>query len=211
VATQPCWNSTERFDGAKLTTEQLAVTQAELMTASPEGGRTNSVLPWPRLNGTSPNFRQKVPSARVVVQEQPWRPRWARNLTPSNVWAFIFPVGRPHWFPTALMTITPRPKWPGCRRSWFCNPCGKDGSINPALLYAARAAGATEIYRVGGAQAIAALAYGTSNHTPGAEDLRTGQMAYVVTAKRLLVGQCRHRFAAWSERAPGVGRRNCHS
>ncbi len=62
---------------------------------------------------------------------------------------------------TALMTVT-LAKVAGCPEIVVCTPCGKDGSINPAILFAARAAGATEIYRVGGAQAIAAMAYGTA-------------------------------------------------
>ena len=49
----------------------------------------------------------------------------------------------------------------GCPEIVVCTPCGKDGRINPDLLYAVQAAGATEVYRVGGAQAIAALALGT--------------------------------------------------
>jgi histidinol dehydrogenase len=84
------------------------------------------------------------------------------------------------------MTIT-LAKVAGCREIVVGTPCGKDGSINPALLFAARAAGATEIYRVGGAQAIAALAYGTRTIRPVQKVFGPGN-AYVVTAKRLLVG-----------------------
>src|SRR5208283_4793938 len=61
------------------------------------------------------------------------------------------------------------------------------GRINPALLFAARAAGATEIYRVGGAQAIAAMAYGTSTIRRVQKVFGPGN-AYVVAAKRLVVG-----------------------
>jgi histidinol dehydrogenase len=68
-----------------------------------------------------------------------------------------------------------------------CTPCGKDGAINPALLYAAKAAGATEIYRVGGAQAVAAMAYGTKTIRRTQKIFGPGN-AYVVTAKRLVVG-----------------------
>ena len=87
---------------------------------------------------------------------------------------------------TALMTIT-LAKVACCREIVVCTPCGKDGSINAALLFAARAAGATEIYRVGGAQAIAALAYGTPTIRRVSKIFGPGN-AYVVTAKRLLVG-----------------------
>ena len=87
---------------------------------------------------------------------------------------------------TALMTIT-LAKVAGCPEIVVCTPCGRDGAINPALLFAARAAGATEIYRVGGAQAIAAMAYGTETIRRVQKIFGPGN-AYVVTAKRLLVG-----------------------
>jgi len=87
---------------------------------------------------------------------------------------------------TALMTIT-LAKVAGCKEIVVCTPCGKDGGINPALLFAAKAAGATEIYRIGGAQAIAALAYGTKTIRRVQKIFGPGN-AYVVTAKRLLVG-----------------------
>jgi len=88
---------------------------------------------------------------------------------------------------TALMTIV-LARVAGCREIVVCTPCGKDGGINPALLFAARTAGATEIYRIGGAQAIAALAYGTATIPRVAKIFGPGN-DYVVTAKRLLVGR----------------------
>jgi len=75
----------------------------------------------------------------------------------------------------------------GCPEIVVCTPCGKDGTINPALLFAARTAGATEIYRVGGAQAIAAMAYGTKTIRKVQKIFGPGN-AYVVAAKRLVVG-----------------------
>ena len=69
-----------------------------------------------------------------------------------------------------------------------CTPCGKQGRVNPDLLYAVQAAGATEVYRVGGAQAIAALALGTATIAPVQKVFGPGN-AYVVAAKRLLFGR----------------------
>src|SRR5439155_6601373 len=57
---------------------------------------------------------------------------------------------------TAVMTVT-LARVAGCPEIVVCTPAGRDGTINRALLFAARTAGATEIYRVGGAQAIAAM------------------------------------------------------
>jgi len=87
---------------------------------------------------------------------------------------------------TALMTVT-LARVAGCPEIVVCTPCGNDGTINPALLFAARAAGATEIYRVGGAQAIAAMAYGTKTIRRTQKIFGPGN-AYVVAAKRLVVG-----------------------
>jgi histidinol dehydrogenase len=87
---------------------------------------------------------------------------------------------------TALMTIV-LARVAGCREIVVCTPPGKDGTVNPALLFAARVAGATEIYKAGGAQAIAALALGTPTIRPVQKIFGPGN-AYVVAAKRLLVG-----------------------
>jgi histidinol dehydrogenase len=75
----------------------------------------------------------------------------------------------------------------GCPEIVVCTPCGADGRLNPALLYAACAAGATAIYRVGGAQAVAAMAYGTQTIGRVQKIFGPGN-AYVVAAKRLVVG-----------------------
>jgi histidinol dehydrogenase len=88
---------------------------------------------------------------------------------------------------TALMTIT-LAKAAGCQEIVVCTPCGKNGGLNPAILFAARAAGATEIYRVGGAQAIAAMACGTKTIRRVQKIFGPGN-SYVVTAKRLLFGR----------------------
>src|SRR5437773_8326339 len=61
---------------------------------------------------------------------------------------------------TALMTIT-LAKVAGCPEIVVCTPCNREGQVNAAVLFAASVAGATEIYRIGGAQAIGAMAYGT--------------------------------------------------
>jgi histidinol dehydrogenase len=76
----------------------------------------------------------------------------------------------------------------GCKEIVVCTPCGPTGEINPALLFAINTAGATEIYRIGGAQAIAAMALGTASVRPVHKIFGPGN-AYVVAAKRLLFGQ----------------------
>jgi histidinol dehydrogenase len=75
----------------------------------------------------------------------------------------------------------------GCPEIVVCTPCNAQGEVNAALLFAARTAGATEIYRVGGAQAIAGMAFGTATVAPVQKIFGPGN-AYVVAAKRLVVG-----------------------
>jgi histidinol dehydrogenase len=87
---------------------------------------------------------------------------------------------------TALMTIV-LAKVAGCPEIIVCTPAGETGAINPALLFAANIAGATEVYRLGGAQAIAAMALGT-NTVPRVQKIFGPGNAYVVAAKRLLCG-----------------------
>ena len=67
-------------------------------------------------------------------------------------------------------------------------PADKTGAVNPALLHALRVAGATEVYKVGGAQAVAALAYGTQTLAPVLKIFGPGN-AYVVEAKRQCFGR----------------------
>lgn len=88
---------------------------------------------------------------------------------------------------TAVMTVT-LARAAGCPEIVAVTPCDKEGKVNPALLYALRKAGATEIYRVGGAQAVAALAYGTKTIRPVQKIFGPGS-PWVVEAKRQVFGQ----------------------
>ena len=176
---------TEKFDGAKLSADQLAVTQAELMAASLKADES---------------LRAAVAEAEANIAgfaKKSLRKNWqAKNSHGASVGekfdpftrvGVYIPGGTAPLVSTALMTIT-LAKVAGCKEIVVTTPCGKDGSINPAILFAARAAGATEIYRVGGAQAVAALAYGTKTIRRVQKMFGPGN-AYVSMAKRLLVGR----------------------
>ena len=76
----------------------------------------------------------------------------------------------------------------GCREIILCSPCGKDGRIAPAVLYAAAYCGVQRIFRIGGAQAIAAMAYGTQS-IPKVDKVFGPGNQYVTTAKQLLGGR----------------------
>ena len=175
---------TEKFDGAKLSVEQLAVTQAELFNASLSADES--------LRKTVAEAGKNIASFAKKSLRKNWRMKNSHGAGVGEKFdsfqrvGIYIPGGTAPLVSTALMTVT-LAKVAGCKEIVVCTPCGKDGSINSALLFAARAAGATEIYRVGGAQAIAAMAYGTKTIRRVQKIFGPGN-AYVVTAKRLLVG-----------------------
>ena len=175
---------TEKFDGAKLAADRLAITQAELFNASLAADES--------LRATIAEAEKNIANFARKSLRKNWQMKNSHGASvgekfdPFQRVGVYIPGGKAPLVSTALMTIT-LAKVAGCPEIVVCTPCGRDGSINPALLFAARAAGATEIYRVGGAQAIAAMAYGTNTIRRVQKIFGPGN-AYVVTAKRLLVG-----------------------
>jgi len=175
---------TERFDGATLTPEQLPISQAELMTASLKADET--------LRTAVAEAEKNIAAFARKSLRKPWQTRNSHGgVVGEKFDAFrrvgvYIPGGTAPLVSTALMTVT-LAKVAGCAEIVVCTPCRKDGSINAALLFAARGAGATEIYRVGGAQAVGAMAYGTKT-IPRVQKIFGPGNAYVVTAKRLVVG-----------------------
>jgi histidinol dehydrogenase len=176
---------TERFDGARLRVDQLAVTDAERMTAALQAD--------PALRNAVREVLRNVTAFARRSKRRNWQMRNSHGAVvgekfdPFQRVGIYIPGGRAPLISTALMTI-PLAKVAGCPEIVVCTPCNREGVIDPALLYAATVAGATEIYRVGGAQAIAAMAYGTATIRPVQKIFGPGN-AYVVMAKRLLVGQ----------------------
>lgn len=94
------------------------------------------------------------------------------------------PGGTAPLFSTVLMLAVPA-HIAGCGRVVMCTPCGRDGKVAPAVLYAAAQCGVTEIYRIGGAQAIGALAYGTESIAPVCKIFGPGNR-FVTTAKQIV-------------------------
>jgi len=87
---------------------------------------------------------------------------------------------------TALMTAT-LAKVAGVKEIVACTPCGKDGAVNPFLLYALEQAGATEIYKIGGIQAVGLMAYGVTG-IPRVQKIVGPGGPYVTAAKRVVYG-----------------------
>ena len=175
---------TERFDGAKLAADQLIVTQAELFNASLKADES--------LRAAVAEAEKNIAGFARKSLRKGWQSKNSHGASvgekfdPFTRVGVYVPGGTAPLVSTALMTIT-LAKVAGCREIVVTTPCGRDGTVNPAILYAARAAGATEIYRVGGAQAVAAMAYGTKTIRRVQKIFGPGN-AYVSMAKRLLVG-----------------------
>ncbi len=175
---------TQRFDGVTLTAEQLPVTTAELMGSALVADEA---------------LRQAVTDAHkniTAFARRGLRRAWqgtnshgaavGEKFDPFHRVGIYIPGGTAPLVSTALMTIT-LAQSAGCAEIVVCTPAGRDGLVNPALLFAANYAGATEIHRVGGAQAIAAMALGTPT-IPRVQKIFGPGNAYVVAAKRLLFG-----------------------
>ncbi len=176
---------TQRFDGPNLSAGQLAVTQAELLTACLKAGAP--------LRAAIGEAQRNIAAFAKKSLRKNWQTRNSHGaivgekFDPFQRVGVYVPGGTAPLVSTALMTVV-LAKVAACPEIVVCSPCGKDGSLNPALVYAAHAAGATAIYRVGGAQAVAAMAYGTQTIGRVQKIFGPGN-AYVVAAKRLVVGQ----------------------
>src|SRR5229473_6118940 len=176
---------TARFDGPSLTPDQFAVTTAELLNASlkaDEKLRAAVAMAGKNIERFSRKSLRKNWSIKNGQGA-----RVGEKFDPFQRVGIYIPGGTAPLVSTALMTVT-LARVAGCPEIVVCTPCAEDGSLNPALLFAARAAGATEIYRLGGAQAIAAMACGTATLQPVNKIFGPGN-AYVVAAKRLLFGR----------------------
>ncbi len=175
---------TERFDGAKLSVNQLAVTMEELLAASLKADES--------LRAAVAEAEKNIAAFAKRSRRKDWQMKNSHGASVGEKFdalqrvGIYIPGGTAPLVSTTLMTIT-LARVAGCREIVVCTPCGRDGGINPALLFSARAAGATEIYRVGGAQAIAAMAYGTDTIRRVQKIFGPGN-AYVSMAKRLLFG-----------------------
>lgn len=106
-------------------------------------------------------FHESQKSTEVEVETMPGVTCWRQSVAIENVGLYI-PGGTAPLFSTILMLAIPA-QIAGCKRLVLCTPPDKNGNINAAILYTASFLGITGIYKVGGAQAIAALAFGTES------------------------------------------------
>ncbi len=108
---------------------------------------------------------------------------WQKAVAIEKVGLYI-PGGTAPLFSTVLMLATPA-KIAGCKEIVLCSPPNREGKLNPAILYAAKIAGVNNIYKIGGVQAIGAMAYGTES-VPKVYKIFGPGNQYVMAAKQLV-------------------------
>ena len=177
---------TERFDHAELAPDQLLVDPNELESAV-------GVLDSGVLNGLRTAITNVKAVARAQVRDEPVTVELPEGHTvvvverPVRRAAVYVPGGRAPYPSTVVMgAITARAA--GVREIVVCAPPGPGGGAHPVILAACVLCEVTEVYRMGGAQAIAALAYGTESVRPVDVIVGPGN-PYVQEAKRQVVGQ----------------------
>ncbi|MDO4180671.1 MAG: histidinol dehydrogenase [Bacteroidales bacterium] len=148
----------ERFDKVKLDT--LAVTEAEMAEAEEKvSEELKAAIRLARQNIHTFHAAQRFEGRKV--QTVPGVTCWQKAVPIQKVGLYI-PGGTAPLFSTVLMLATPA-RIAGCEEIVLCTPPDKAGKIHPAILYAARQAGVSKIFKAGGVQAIGAMAYGTQS------------------------------------------------
>lgn len=170
----------EKFDGVKL--ESLAVSQQELEQAAAKvPAELRQAIDTAAANISRFHESQKFKSEKV--ETTPGVFCWQKPIAISKVGLYI-PGGSAPLFSTVLMLAIPA-RIAGCQQIVLCTPPGKDGSVNPAILYAAQVAGVNRFFKIGGSQAIAAMAYGTES-VPKVSKIFGPGNPYVTAAKQIV-------------------------
>lgn len=175
---------TAKFDGAHLTPATMRVTDAEITAAvAATDEKTRSALEASQRN-VAAFARASLRKAWSMTNEQ--GAEVGEVFHPFDRVGCYVPGGTAPLVSTVLMTVAIA-QAAGVPEIVVCTPCGKDGTINAGLLTALKIAGATEIYKIGGAQAIAAMSIGTATIQPVLKVFGPGN-SYVVEAKRQCFG-----------------------
>lgn len=171
---------TRQFDGVSL--RQLAVSEKEINAAIKQVPEALAAA----IRQASENitrFHESQVAPATEVETMPGIRCWRRSVAIEKVGLYV-PGGTAPLFSTVLMLGIPA-RLAGCREIILCTPPQKNGTVHPAVLFAAREAGITRIFKVGGAQAIAAMAYGTASVPAVYKILGPGNQ-YVTCAKQLV-------------------------
>ncbi len=171
---------TRRFD--QIDISDLCVTETELSQAAEHlNPRLKEAINRARANVE--RFHKHQMTQIREIETETGVTCWQKETPIEKVGLYV-PGGSAPLFSTVLMLAVPA-AIAGCRQIVLCSPPGSDGGIHPAILYAAHQSGITSVFRVGGAQAVAAMAYGTES-IPAVYKIFGPGNAYVTVAKQLL-------------------------
>ena len=170
----------EKFDGVKM--NDLKVPVSEIMESVRKvPGELSEAINVAKAN-IEKFHRSQLINEQVVETSKGVKCR-RRNVPIGRVGLYI-PGGTAPLFSTVLMLAIPA-KIAGCREIILCTPPDKNGNINPLILFTAHISGVTDIFRIGGAQAVAAMAYGTET-VPKADKIFGPGNQYVTKAKEMV-------------------------
>ena len=169
-----------KFDKVELTS--LAVTEAELKEAETlVDERLKAAIRLAKQNIETFHAAQRFEGKKV--ETMPGVTCWQKAVAIEKVGLYI-PGGTAPLFSTVLMLAVPA-KIAGCKEIVLCTPPDKEGRVHPAILFAAQVAGVSRIFKAGGVQAIAAMAYGTES-VPKVYKIFGPGNQYVTAAKQLV-------------------------
>ena len=175
---------TKKFDGAELSADNIRVTQAEIQEAlSQVDPSLLAVMKKSMKNIREYHEKQKQYS---WFDSKPNGTILGQKVTALSSVGVYVPGGKAAYPSSVLMNIIPA-EVAGVEKIVMVTPPGKDGKVNPVTLIAAHLAGATEVYKVGGAQAIAALAFGTKS-IPRVNKIVGPGNIFVALAKKAVYG-----------------------
>ena len=175
---------TKEFDKVEVTPETIRVTEAEIEEAyKAVDASLLEVIRKALVNIRSYHEKQRQNSWFTSTENGTML---GQKVTPLNRVGVYVPGGKAVYPSSVLMNIVPA-KVAGVPHIVMTTPPGKDGKVNPSTLVAAKEAGADEIYKVGGAQAIGALAYGTAS-IPKVDKIVGPGNIFVALAKKAVYG-----------------------
>jgi histidinol dehydrogenase len=171
---------TEQFDHVKLQT--LAVSEDEFTEADSQvDDLLKNAIEIALRNIEAFHRTQQVKTGKVVTMDGV--ECWQKSVAIQKVGLYV-PGGTAPLFSTVLMLAIPA-RLAGCKEIILCSPPNREGKIHPAVLYAAKITGVTRVFKAGGAQAIAAMAYGTASIPKVYKIFGPGNQ-YVTAAKQLV-------------------------
>lgn len=174
----------ERIDGVRLST--LAVSDAEFAEAERAVKEDVKAAVEVAVSNISAFHRAQMPQ-QVRVETMRGVVCVQRPVPLRSVGIYI-PGGTAPLFSTVLMLALPA-SIAGCAEITMCTPCDREGRVAPEVLYAARRCGVTCVFKTGGAQAVAAMAYGTES-IPKTDKIFGPGNRYVTIAKQIVSGRC---------------------